>query len=232
MKPNRRRHAGFIFLFGSRTIISNGASPPVRTVCPRCAREVDMQSKIARHWFTFFFIPIFPISKGKPFTQCSQCNAQFTIAPQDLQKRIESSDRQQNQQAIVLYNSLRSSPANSIALDQLMKMYATMQAYDQAVAAASDFPQALHNSEQCMTTLGRVYLAQNKFAEATQWLAAAVDRNPQLGEAQYYKALAHLMATPPDYPAAITAARAARAAAYPQAEALLRQAEAKAQAAR
>jgi tetratricopeptide (TPR) repeat protein len=127
-----------------------------------------------------------------------------------------------------LYNSLRSSPANSIALDQLMKMYATMQAYDQAIAAASDFPQALHNSEQCMTTLGRVYLAQNKFNEATQWLAAAVDRNPQLGEAQYYKALAHLMSTPPDYPAAITAARAARSTGYPQAEALLRQAEAKA----
>jgi len=187
-----------------------------------------MRGKSVRHWFTFFFIPIFPISRSRSFTQCPQCGAQFSMAPEDLQRRIESSDRQQNQQAITLYNSLRSSPANSVALDQLMKMYATMQAYDQAIAAASDFPQALHNSEQCMTTLGRVYLAQNKFNEATQWFAAAVDRNPQLGEAQYYKALAHLMTTPPDYPAAITAARAARSAGYPQAEALLRQAEAKA----
>jgi tetratricopeptide (TPR) repeat protein len=186
-----------------------------------------MGRKTVRHWFTFFFIPIFPISKSRSLTQCPQCGAQFSMGPQDLRQRIESSDRQQNQQAITLYNSLRASPANSIALDQLMKMYATMQAYDQAVAAASDFPQALHNSEQCMTTLGRVYLAQNKFNEATQWLSSAVERNPQLGEGQYYKALGHLLSTPPDYPAAITAARAARSAGYPQAEALLQQAEAK-----
>ena len=81
-----------------------------------------------------------------------------------------------------------------------------------------------------MTTLGRVYLAQNKFPEALQWFDAALQRNPELGEASYYKALSHMLSTPPNYDAAITAARAARAAAYPQADALLREAEAKSRA--
>jgi len=186
-----------------------------------------MQAKFVRHWFTLFFLPVFPISGKKSFTECPNCHAQFSVPATALRDRMQESSRQQNQQAIALYNSLRASPANSITLDQLMKMYAGMQEYDQAISAASEFSQALHNSEQCMATLGRVYLAQNKFPEALQWFNAAIDRNPQLGEAQYYKGLTHLLSTPPDYAAAITAARAARAASYPEADSLLRQAEQK-----
>ena len=187
-----------------------------------------MQAKGVRHWFTLFFVPVFPVSGKRPFTQCPNCGAQFAVAPEQLRQRVSINDQQQNQQAIALYNSLRSSPANSITLDQLMKLYGQMKEFDQAIGAAAEFPQALHNSEQCMTTLGRIYLAQNKFADAIKWFDAAVERNPYLGEAQYYKGLAHLLATPPDYQAAIGAARAARAAGYPEAESLLREAQSKA----
>jgi tetratricopeptide (TPR) repeat protein len=187
-----------------------------------------MQGKNLRHWFTFFFLPIFPISGKRAFTQCPQCQAQFPLAPEQLRQRVQASDQQQNQQAISLYNSLRASPANSITLDQLMKLYAGMQEFPQAISAASEFPQALQNSEQCMTTLGRVYLAQNKFGDAIKWFDAAIDRNPQLGEAHYYKGLAHLLTTPPNTSVAVAAARAARSAGYPEAESLLRQAEARA----
>ena len=187
-----------------------------------------MKARSVRGWFTLFFIPLFPISGRRSFTQCPHCGAQFSVTPDELRRRVASNDAQMNQQAIGLYNSLRSSPANSITLDQLMKMYASMKEFDQAISAAAEFPQALHNSEQCMTTLGRVYLAQNKFAEALQWFDAALARNRELGEANYYKALSHLLSTPPDYPAAIAAARAARGAGYPQAEALLKEAEGKA----
>jgi tetratricopeptide (TPR) repeat protein len=225
---SRRRHAGFIILFGSRTIKSDDATEPVRTNCPRCSREVDMQARSYRNWFTFFFIPLFPISARRPFTQCPQCGAQFSVSPEQLRRRVSMNDQQQNQQAITLYNSLRASPANSITLDQLMKMYASMKEFDQAMSAAGEFPAALNSSEQCMTTLGRVYLAQNKFAEAIAWFEAALARNAGLGEAQYYKALAHMLATPADYGAAITAARAARGAGYPDSEALLKEAESKA----
>jgi tetratricopeptide (TPR) repeat protein len=227
---HKRKHSAFIILFGSRNILSDDVAEPVVTTCPRCGQDVGMKARHLRTWFTFFFVPVFPISGRKQFTQCPNCGAQFSISPDELRRRVSASDAQTNQQAISLYNSLRASPANSITLDQLMKMYASMKEYDQAISAASEFSEALHNSEQCMTTLGRVYLAQNKFPEAVQWFDAALGRNPELGEASYYKALSHMLSTPPDYTAAITAARAARTAGYPQAEALLREAESKARA--
>ena len=225
--PTRR--GGFILLFGARPIESDDTSgPPVRTRCPRCEQQVDLIAKTSRTWFTFFFLPIFPVSGRTRFCQCPNCGAQFPAAPEDLRRELDANDRQQSQQAIALYNSLRASPANSVALNQLMAMYASMQEYDQAVAAAGEFPQALNSSEQCMATLGRVLLAQDRHAEALRWFDAAVARNPMLGEGQYYKALAHLTSTPPQLEQAIAAARAARSAGWPNADALLREAEEKA----
>jgi tetratricopeptide (TPR) repeat protein len=227
----RRSRGGFIFLMGVRTIIRDDAlAPPVHTVCPRCNRDADMVGKSYRRWFTFFFIPVFPISAAQYFTQCSNCGGQFPVAPAQLQTRLAESDQQQSQEAISLYNSLRASPANSITLNQLMMMYGSMKEYDQAIGAAADFPQALHNSEQCMTTLARVYLAKNDLDNALKWFDAAVTRNAQLGEAHYYKAVTHLMRTPPETERAIQHARAARKAGYPNADALLKEAEGKARA--
>jgi transcription elongation factor Elf1 len=219
---------GFIILFGSRAITSNDAAAPVQTRCPRCGQQSNLQPKSYRNWFTLFFVPVFPISGKTPFCECSVCGAQFQVPAEELRQRLADSDRQQNQQAIALYNSLRASPANSVTLNELMTAYASMNDFDSAISAAGEFPQALHASEQCMTTLGRVYLARNQFNEALQWFDAAVARNPSLGEAQYYKAVAHLLTTPPDPQKAVAAARAARGAGFANAEALLREAEEKA----
>ena len=225
----RRRRAGFILLFGTRAIISTDRSvEPVRTQCPRCNQEADLVGKSYRQWFTLFFVPIVPVSPARRFTQCTNCGAQFPVTPAELRTRLSAGEKEQSQQAISLYNSLRASPANAITLDQLMKLYATLKEYDQAVSAAADFPQALQASEQCMTTLGRVYLAQNNFDEAAKWFDAATTRNPQLGEAHYYRALSALLRTPPDTGQAVASARAARNAGYPNADALLREAETKA----
>jgi hypothetical protein len=46
-----------------------------------------------------------------------------------------------------------------------------------------------------------------------------------LGEAHYYKGVAHLTAATPDYAQAAAAARAARANGFPGADQLLREAE-------
>jgi hypothetical protein len=231
VKRNNRRRArrGFIFLFGSRPIIrSDTTTPPVRTLCPRCNREADLVGKTVRQWFTLFFVPIFPITGARHFTQCSNCGGQFPVSPDQLQNRLAANDQQQSQEAITLYNSLRASPANSITLNQLMMMYGSMKEYDQAIGAASDFPQALHNSEQCMTTLARVYLAKGDLENAIKWFEVSIARNPLLGEAQYYKAVAHLMRTPMEADKAVPHARAARKAGYPNAEALVKEAEGKA----
>jgi tetratricopeptide (TPR) repeat protein len=226
----RRRRPGFILLFGSRNIISNESVPPVETNCPRCNQLTTIVGKTYRNWFTLFFLPVFPLSGSARFSECTACHAQFPVPVDDLRRGLAVNEQQQNQQAIALYNSLRASPANSITLNQLMLMYAGMNDYAQAISAANDFPDALRASEQCMSTLGRVYLANEQRKEAQQWLDQALARNPSLGEAHYYKAVAHLTDDPPDYAAAVAAARQARNAGYQNADALLREAESKARA--
>ncbi len=228
MRPRSRR-GGFIILFGSRNLISDDAStPPVETVCPRCNQPSTLIAKTYRTWFTLFFLPVFPISGAKRFTQCSTCGGQFSVTVEDLRRGLAVSEQRQNQEAIALYNSLRASPSNAITLNQLMLMYASMNEFNQAISAAREFPDALNASEQCMSTLGRIFLAAERRPEAIQWFDAALARNSTLGEAHYYKAIAHLTAAPPDYSSAVTAARAARNAGYANAEALLREAESKA----
>ena len=223
----RLRPRGFILLFGTRAIVSDGADAPIPTRCPACERDVGLVPKGYRTWFTLFFVPVFPVSGRQQFCECPNCHAQFPGLPDDLRRELMTSQSRQQQEAIALYNSLRASPSNAVALNQLISLYGTMNEFDQAVSAANEFPQALNSSEQCMTTLGRVLLAQGRHEDAIRWFDAAVARNPLLGEAQYHKALAHLLTTPPGADQAVAAARAARTAGYPQAEALLREAEEK-----
>ena len=77
-----RRHRGFIFLFGSKGVVSVDPSAAVAAAvrCPRCGGVGTLAGKRVRRWFTAFFIPLFPIGGGRRFTQCSACGA--TFAPQ------------------------------------------------------------------------------------------------------------------------------------------------------
>jgi tetratricopeptide (TPR) repeat protein len=217
---------GFILLFGTRARIHDDhAARPVEAVCPRCNQRAQIVGKTYRNWFTVFFIPIFPISGAQRFSQCSNCGAQFPIESRQLGTQVAAAEREQSQRAIQLYNSLRNSPGNSITLNELMVLYASMNEFDQAISAARQFPQALENSEQAMVTLGRVFLAKNENTEAIRYFDQAIARNETLGEAHYYKGVAHLTAATPDYAHAAAAARAARANGYPGADELLREAE-------
>jgi tetratricopeptide (TPR) repeat protein len=223
---NRRQ--GFIILFGARNIMGSDDAQPLQTQCPRCGQATTIVGKSYRQWFTLFFIPVFPIGGKHRFSQCTACNAQFPVSVDELRQRLAGAQQHQTQQAITLYNSLRQSPANSITLNELMLMYASMNEDDQAISAARDIPDALRNSEQCMATLGRVLLAANRHAEAIPWFDAAIARNPAFGEAQYHKAVACLTSAPPRVDEAVAAARAARNAGFPRADELLKEAEAKA----
>ncbi len=158
-------------------------------------------------------------------TQCSQCGASFAMAPEEFVGAAARADAAQVQRAIAMYNSLRSSPANSITLNELMQLYGSIGEYSQAVSAAADFPQALNSSEQCMCTLGRIYISQNDFAAALQWLDHALARNPEMGEAQYFKAMALLRGTPGDPQKAVGCARAAKKSNFPGADELLKEAQ-------
>jgi tetratricopeptide (TPR) repeat protein len=206
--------------------MSNDTGEPVAMKCPRCGAEGALRGISVRSWFTIFFVPLFPISRAQQFTQCGKCGASFGMPPEQFVGAATRADSMQLQRGISMYNSLRASPGNSITLNDLMQLYASMGEYSQAISAAADFPLALNNSEQCMCTLGRVYLSQNDFAAAIQWFDAALARNPDLAEAHYFKAMAHLRGSPSDPQKAIASARAARKADYPGAEELLKEAEA------
>jgi len=222
-----RRRRGFFILMGSKSVVSSkGSSVPA--VCPRCQQSTTFTGKSVRQWFTLFFCPIFPISGAKSFSQCDHCGAQFGMSPEQLAHNVENSRQQMMQQAIAMYNSMRASPANSVTLNNLMALYGQLGEFDQAVSAAREFTQALNNSEQCMTTLGWVLHEQKRYPDAIQWFDAALQRNPALGEAAYYKAIALASQTPPDFSNAIASARSARSSNFPAAENLLRDLEAKA----
>src|SRR5258706_13863272 len=186
----RKRRPGFILLFGSRNIIADQNPPPVQTTCPACGQPAEIIGRTYRTWFTIFFLPIFPMSGSRRFSECPLGHAQFPVPVEDLRRGLASNEQQQNQQAITLYNSLRASPANAITLNQLMLMYASMNEYSQALSAANDFPEALTASEQCMSTLGRGYLANEQRAQAVEWFDKGRARNPSVGEGHYYKAVA------------------------------------------
>jgi tetratricopeptide (TPR) repeat protein len=224
--PARRR--GFI-IFGTRNFIRN-QGPAVQAVCPSCRQQAMFQPKAARPWFTLYFIPIFPVGAKRPFSQCMNCRMQFKLSPQELTQRTSASQQQQMQQAIQMYNSLRTSPANSVTLNNLLMLYLQLHEYDQAVSAANEFQQALNASEQCMTTLGRVLMEQGRHPDAIKWFDAALARNPMLGEAAYCKAVAMMSLTPPDLAGATAAARTARTAGLNGADALLKEIENRARA--
>lgn len=219
--------SGFILFFGTKAVVKDEPGPRLRTRCPKCEQDTELISKSYRQWFTLFFLPLFPISGKMRFSECANCATTFRIPAEQLKSQVDQADSAQRQRAIGMYNSLRASPANSITLNELMTLYSGMNEFDQAISVARDFPQALKASEQCMTTLGRVYLATNRPADAVEWFDQAVSRNAASGDAHYFKAMAHLSQTPPDLSTAHAAARAARINDHPNAELLLREIEQK-----
>jgi hypothetical protein len=40
--------------------------------CPLCGRETLHKTVEVKHWFTFFFLPLFPVSGKRTYTRC-QC---------------------------------------------------------------------------------------------------------------------------------------------------------------
>ena len=164
------------------------------------AEPADLQSAPFGHLrprFTLFLLPLFPMGAGQTFTQCGRCGASFSGPVRQVARVVDRVDARQQQRAISLYNGMRASPANSVALNELMALYLSMGEPAQAVGAAADFPDALNASEQCMVTLSRAYMAAGKNDEAISWLDTALARNPESGEAHYRRATAYLNASPP-----------------------------------
>ncbi|MGE5841507.1 MAG: zinc ribbon domain-containing protein [Deltaproteobacteria bacterium] len=45
-------------------------------MCPKCGLY-QARSKRADHYFSLFFIPLFPVKRGSPFLECGRCGGVF-----------------------------------------------------------------------------------------------------------------------------------------------------------
>jgi uncharacterized Zn-finger protein len=71
-------------LFGAKTVktpVKNGLN--LRKYCDRCRLLSDMQEHSSRQFFTLFFIPVLPISKGESSLVCNRCGASFYVQSED-----------------------------------------------------------------------------------------------------------------------------------------------------
>jgi zinc ribbon protein len=71
-------------IFGSKTVktpVKNGLN--LRKHCGRCRLLSDMQEHSSRQYFTLFFIPVFPTSKGESLLVCNRCGASYYVQPED-----------------------------------------------------------------------------------------------------------------------------------------------------
>jgi hypothetical protein len=65
----------FIYGWGNRQkTIANGSFP-----CPVCRTRADYTQYSQRRWFSFFFVPLFPISSPQEFVGCHQCQNIFNV---------------------------------------------------------------------------------------------------------------------------------------------------------
>jgi hypothetical protein len=71
-------------IFGAKTVktlVKSGVI--VRRRCDKCHYLSDLLEHIFRQYFTLFFIPVFPISKGNSLLVCNRCKAAFYIQGED-----------------------------------------------------------------------------------------------------------------------------------------------------
>jgi hypothetical protein len=150
--PNR---AGFIFLFGWRTIATRTGDAPVRTTCPACQTEADFVGVNRRQWFTLFFLPIIPMSTAQPACRCENCKAQFNTLLSQMARRGTGGGGDWSH-SIALYNKVRENPSDGAAMLQLLQTYEAMSEPAEAEAAARHFPQAVDADPRCKAVLERL----------------------------------------------------------------------------
>lgn len=77
-------------IFGTRTIKTRlKEGPGIRRRCDRCHFLSEMKEYRYREYFTLFFIPIFPVSRGETLLVCARCGANYYSRAEDYLKSEE-----------------------------------------------------------------------------------------------------------------------------------------------
>ena len=61
-----------IILFGTRGKVHDHG-PTIAATCPHCHNSVVLHDVQMRTWFTLFFIPVFPLGRGRRTLMCPIC---------------------------------------------------------------------------------------------------------------------------------------------------------------
>lgn len=184
-QPRRsRRIAGFIILFGTKTVVSRDDREPVQARCPGCGRLTMIHPMKARQWFTLFFIPVIPMGKAQQFCQCQACNGQFVADIDALKRKGAMPDSRDYQRAIELFNEMKATPKDAVKLHALMLAYCQLEEYGEAITAARAFPDALTSSEVCMVLLAQACAAHGEHNAAIRWCERALEQNPASTDAK------------------------------------------------
>jgi hypothetical protein len=77
-----------IIIWGSRSIQKNEAWVE-NYACPLC-RSQRLLLVSVRSWFTFFFIPIFPMSSKKYYLECTLCENCFKVNDNELNQFLNT----------------------------------------------------------------------------------------------------------------------------------------------
>ncbi|MCL6588473.1 MAG: zinc-ribbon domain-containing protein [Firmicutes bacterium] len=72
-----------MFLIAGINPVKRPGAQNIRRYCPRCNDPRNFQEFKYRHYFTFFFIPIFPVSLPSTFFTCSICGYTVTAESAD-----------------------------------------------------------------------------------------------------------------------------------------------------
>jgi tellurite resistance protein len=60
---------------------------PLHHSCPKCGNNLHL--KVYKRWFTFFFIPIFPIDTIDTFYECVQCGSAYSPSIKAVLRQVE-----------------------------------------------------------------------------------------------------------------------------------------------
>ncbi len=59
-----------------RTVADSSASSTT-TVCNHCGKVVSLRPVRQKRYFSLFFVPLFPLEKGKAAYQCPECKTLY-----------------------------------------------------------------------------------------------------------------------------------------------------------
>ena len=81
-----------MIIFGFSVFYLFGLLGKGRFACPKCGGDRDYEHRVARRFFTLFFLPVIPLNKVGEVVQCQTCRVRFDPAVLRRPTSVQLSD--------------------------------------------------------------------------------------------------------------------------------------------